>query len=490
MGLGVAGTTLAACQPKVVEKVVKETVVVEKEVEKEKVVKETVEVEKEVTRVVEVEKAEEPVELIVWGRGPNEEEVVWSKIVPLAEEAYPEIKITLQAPAEKTQEKLLVSFAGGTAPDSAVTGLSSFRAYIGQGMMQSLQAYVETDSDVQSWLPDYVPAAMDGYSYKGELYGVPLVNEGILFWYNKDAIEDAGLTPPAEFQNDKEKWNWDTVVDYAKKLNKGDGFRRERFGIVCTAARSVWGFSESWGNLCYARGVRFLDPDGEKFTFNSPETAEALQWVIDLIYKHDVMPDVGDSAAAQLRDRAFFQNGQVATVIQGEFFRRYLWGTGKPSGGLPFNYDLCLMPFCPATERRTNVYHGNGSFMSSQTKHPDQVWKWFHTLFSKEAQQIITDFWGSRGAHTGTYQSFIDSNAGGGPDGLNYQAFMDADKDTAPYPTTIYMPMREMMEPVVRIMYDNVFVGKMTVQEGLDQMEEEVSASLKKAKEDHEKGEK
>ena len=54
-GLASASAMLAACQPKVVEKVVKETVEVEK------VVKETVEVEKEVTRVVEEEKVVEKV---------------------------------------------------------------------------------------------------------------------------------------------------------------------------------------------------------------------------------------------------------------------------------------------------------------------------------------------------------------------------------------------------------------------------------------------
>lgn len=54
-GLAASTTVLAACQPKVVEKIVKETVVVtqEKLVKETVVVKEAVEVQKEVTRVVE-----------------------------------------------------------------------------------------------------------------------------------------------------------------------------------------------------------------------------------------------------------------------------------------------------------------------------------------------------------------------------------------------------------------------------------------------------
>jgi hypothetical protein len=53
VGLSGSAAVLAACQPKVVEKIVKETVVVTEEKIVEKVVKEAVEVEKEVTRVVE-----------------------------------------------------------------------------------------------------------------------------------------------------------------------------------------------------------------------------------------------------------------------------------------------------------------------------------------------------------------------------------------------------------------------------------------------------
>ncbi len=38
-------------------------------------------------------------------------------------------------------EKLLVAYAGGTAPDSAVGGLSSFRGWIGIDMIQSIQDF-------------------------------------------------------------------------------------------------------------------------------------------------------------------------------------------------------------------------------------------------------------------------------------------------------------------------------------------------------------
>ncbi|MBC7237273.1 MAG: extracellular solute-binding protein [Chloroflexi bacterium] len=430
----------------------------------------------------EPKKAEEKITVVHWGRSPTEEQVVWSELLPIVEKMAPEISVKFEAPPEDMKKKLIVSFAGGTAPDTAVAGLSDFRGWYGLGITKSIQGYVDKDQDVQSWLPNYVEASIKGYSYKGELYCVPTVSESIELWYNKDAILDAGLTPPAEIEDDPDKWNWDTMLEYAQKINKGQGFRRERFGLICTAAKGVNAITESWGNLVYARGGRAWDEDGEKFLLNSPETAQVLEWIVDLIFKHDVHPDVGEMTSANIRDRAFFQNGQVGMVIQGEYFRRYLWGSGKPSGGIPFQYDMCLVPVDPVTKRRANMYHGNGTCMTNQTKNPDATWKWLKVIFSQEAQQVFTDKWGSRGAHRGTYEAFVKSNAGGGPDGLNYEVFTKADEGTIAYYLPIYTTKEAIVEPWVRILYDNVFLNKMSVTEGLAQIEKETIEIFEKAK--------
>ena len=78
-------------------------------------------------------------ELIHWGRNPTEEEVVWKPIVALAKEMFPELNIVLQSPPEEMVQKLLIAFAGGTAPDTAVGGLSSFGGWIGINMINSIQ---------------------------------------------------------------------------------------------------------------------------------------------------------------------------------------------------------------------------------------------------------------------------------------------------------------------------------------------------------------
>ena len=422
-------------------------------------------------------------EIVFWPRSPSESQVVWEKIIPIQQKMFPELKVNLQAPPEDFNGKFLVAFAGGTAPDSGVTGLSAFRSYIGKKMLKTIQPYVNSDADVKKMLQDdYVPSATLGYSLKGELYATPTVSEAVVVFYNKDAMTQAGLTPPREIDDDKSKWNWDTFVEYAKKLTKGTGFRRERFGAMVTFARDTFGVSQSWGNFSYARGARFLDPDGENWTFTGKEAEESIQWIVDLIYKHDAHPDVGEAASANVLDRAFFQNGQVAMVSEGEYFSRYLWGTGKPSNGIPFAYDIAQMPFNPTTGKRTNIYHGNGSFLTTQSKNPDATWKWLRTIFSQDAQQVITNFWGTRGAHRGTYDSWLKSFGNGGPPGINVQAIVKADADTYPFPTTPYLTPQALLEPTMRVMYDNVFQNKQKVADGLAQIDKETKALLEKGK--------
>jgi hypothetical protein len=68
------------------------------------------------------------------------------------------------------------------------------------------------------------------------------------------------------------------------------------------------------------------------------------------------------------------------------------------------------------------------------------------------------------------------------PQGLNYKAIIAADEDTEPFPTTPYLTPAALFEPLVRILYDNVFVNKMPVQEGLAQIEKETLALLEKGK--------
>jgi len=124
--VGAAGLALAACQPKVVEKVVKETVLVEKEVEKvvketvivagtpkvvEKVVKETVVVEKEAPSPAPAR----PVDLDFWyiwgGQGGEAMEAVSAEF----EKRNPEVTMHPLPLGGAILDKTIAAFAAATS---------------------------------------------------------------------------------------------------------------------------------------------------------------------------------------------------------------------------------------------------------------------------------------------------------------------------------------------------------------------------------------
>ncbi|MCD6520747.1 MAG: extracellular solute-binding protein [Anaerolineae bacterium] len=116
-GIGAAVSALAACKPKVVEvtkvveKVVKETVVVEKE--KEKVV--TKVVEKVVKQTVEVQKPAEELtgELIFWGHDQHPIDLVATGFV----QRHPKVKWISPHPADRGQKFTAAMAAGSGCPD-------------------------------------------------------------------------------------------------------------------------------------------------------------------------------------------------------------------------------------------------------------------------------------------------------------------------------------------------------------------------------------
>ena len=126
------------------------------------------------------------------------------------------------------------------------------------------------------------------------------------------------------------------------------------------------------------------------------------------------------------------------------------------------------------------MYNGNGLAMVRGTKQPEGMWQWLNVLSHKEAQQQITNLWGSRGAHTGTYDTWL-KDGGGGPAGLNYQAIVKTAEYARSYPVSPYLDQDALVGPCTAILYEQVFVRKMTPADGLRQMESEINARLQAA---------
>lgn len=410
-------------------------------------------------------------EITIWPRGATDQ-AVFEKIDEGFKTKHPEISVTLQPLPDNGYVKFLAAVAAGSGPDSLVINMPAGVPMIHKGAFLSLQPYVMESKGVQDSLKSFAKPALDAYTTKGQLYAVPVTNESQVIFYNADLLDKAGLQHPDEIENDPAKWNWDTLVEYAKKLNQGTGFDRPVYGIEILKPDVQAG----WGNWVYSNGGSYLSADGAKCTLDSPEAVAAFQWILDYRFKLDVSPGPEQLSAAQQTVISFFQNQKVGIEPNGEYFRRYLYGPQAPKDGLKFKFGIAQYPFA-ANGKRTQMFHTLGLPINKASKSPDAMWTYLSNFATKDAQQFITDMWGSRGANADTYQSFV---AGGDKPKANWDAIVKADAYSVPLPISPYLSWNELYEPATRILGDLVMQGKLDAAKGVSQIADEVQATITK----------
>lgn len=119
----------------------------------------------------------------------------------------------------------------------------------------------------------------------GDIYAFPVTAYVLGIGYNTELFEQAGLME--EDGTPKQPETWDELRDFAVKIKETTG----KPGFVFPTAQNNGGWLFTC--LAWSFGAEFMkqDDNGKWIaTFNSPEAADALQWLKDLKWKYDVLP--------------------------------------------------------------------------------------------------------------------------------------------------------------------------------------------------------
>lgn len=145
----------------------------------------------------------------------------------------------------------------------------------------------------------YENAINIGY-YDGHQYTLPtFINSGVLF-YRKDILDKYGYEVPE---------TWEELIQISKEVMEKDpeitaGFSsawKQYEGLVCCALEFIW-----------SAGGDILDEEGNVI-INSPETAEGLQIMYDMIYT-DKITDPGINGYMWVDSRSPFYSGNVLFI--------------------------------------------------------------------------------------------------------------------------------------------------------------------------------
>lgn len=323
---------------------------------------------------------DEPVTLRFMFRGGTLQEQLVEHWIREFEAQNPDIKIEwMIATSSSFQQELPLLIATGTGPDVFEMWGGDAKNLADNGFLLDLNPYVArdfTEEDINDFFPVSWQASevLTGPN-KGMRMGIPNYANVFVMYYNKDMFSAAGVPylPDLDRQGN---WTWETLVEIGKKLTRRDGE-----GNITQWALDDDGFWYPLGRgagWIHAAGGKIFDiPDNPtQFMMDQPEALYALQFLQDLVWRHEILPPMNN------RSVAHFHAGRSAMNLW--MGSTYL-NTLRDRVGSSFSWDMGPRPMGPASR---GYYLASDMFgISSATKHPEEAWRFVKYLTSTEGME-------------------------------------------------------------------------------------------------------
>lgn len=306
---------------------------------------------------------------MMWGT-PEEIRVVQGFLDEFRKE-HPDIHVVVEtAPAFGYSEKLRVQFLGGSAPDVMYLMQENLESYASRGWLLPLDDRLERDREELD-PDDFYPSTFERFRHDGKLYGVCKDFATLVLYYNRDLFDTWDVPYP------KPGWTWDDFLQTAKALSReGDyGFLLE-----------TWA-EELFPWIWQAGGdVATVGPEGPRWVMGDAEhldrSAEGLQFLADLIWKHKVAPS--PSVTRDLGGTAPFLKGKAAMCTYGR------WACMEFRKIKAFEWDTIELPRHPNNPPATATF-AVAYGISGKSRQPDKAWTLVKFLTSKRAQRAVAD---------------------------------------------------------------------------------------------------
>lgn len=191
------------------------------------------------------------------GEGDQE---FWAGHIAAFQEEYPDVEVRVDVqPWAEREQSLTTAIAGGAAPDIAYMVPDELGQFVAQGVVEPLTDRLEQDG--------YRQNALDAVTIDGELYGAPILTSAIPGVCDGQVLEQAGIEAPPT--------TWDELMEMGPKL-KENGHYATHFIAANESTLNTTFYPWVW-----QAGGSVFEEDGTP-NFDSPEAAEALQFLVDL----------------------------------------------------------------------------------------------------------------------------------------------------------------------------------------------------------------
>src|SRR5690554_837510 len=241
-----------------------------------------------------------------WQAGGNEQMITCMRsLISRFEQENPGITVRYQVIpwAEDPHLQYQTALIGGSMADVFSMGDAKQLHFAEAGYLEPLDQYISP-----ALIADFSTATIERTSYNGQLIALPWYVSVRPLFYRKDLLAEENIPEPTT------SWTWEEFVAYAKRLTKdtdGDG-QIDQYGFGTSGQ-----YVSQYQPFLRQNDADFVDEENWVATVDDPAAIEALQFYIDLIRKHKVVPP--GVSTIDLHDiQRMFANGRVAMFMDCE----------------------------------------------------------------------------------------------------------------------------------------------------------------------------
>lgn len=263
-------------------------------------------------------------------------------------------------------------------PDAASFLPDMVYSYAESNSLMELSPYV-AQSEFAKNLAFGVWYLVDGNKY-GYLWNAAQVG----LYYNKSALQNAGISVPSTVDD---AWTWDEFVEVAKQLTvDADGKHPGESGFDAENIKR-YGVHMPWAGVLQAliisNNADFVDRNGNP-TMDSSEFVEVIQKVADLANVHHAMPSFVSLKGFPGPGNTF-KNDQVAIAINGTWIQDTEFRRSEYE-----DFGIGVMPYFkkPTAQKSTSI-----QAVAANSKYPKQALDLVFQVTSVENNLNIYD-WG------------------------------------------------------------------------------------------------
>ena len=366
----------------------------------------------------------------------------------------------VEIPEKDLTQKMLLEFSNNTGLyDALMAPEDAFSKYVTNGYLASLgeAGGVPADAD------DFVPRFMDRIRYDGErlyqgdLYGLPLSGDVNVLYYNTELMAQAGLDP------DKPPQTWDEFMTYAKALTKDGVHGTGWLGVQGDA--STW----AWATYLFSMGGDFFD-EKDHPVFNSEAGVKALQMIVDMIHKDQVMPPSVPSWDYDQINAAFPQ-GRVAMVVNWP----YMLGLANDPAQSQVAGKVKIA-LAPKGETYGVPAGGWKWLIADGSKHKPEALQFIEFATSQDFQTYMVEKYNQLPTRTSVYEAMKKKN----PDDYTWQVWQDAFSQSARFMPVQYPEWSEISS-IISLALQQAQIQEKTPQEALGEAAAKVESLMQKA---------